>query len=114
MDVHPRSRLKFAARADICSFCCLTSIVLCLRGAHQALPVSKSLADGSTTQPIAIQLTLSDVVQPISADHIVRGIRHANQVNARAILLTIDTPGGLESSMRERSEERRVGKECRS
>jgi membrane-bound serine protease (ClpP class) len=101
MDVHPRSRLKFAARADICSFPSFIFLVLCLLGATQALAVSKNPAYGSTTQPIVIQLTLSDVVQPISADHIVRGIRHANQVNARAILLTIDTPGGLESSMRE-------------
>jgi len=41
------------------------------------------------------------MVEPVSADFVVRGIRHANQVNAQAVLIEIDTPGGLETSMRE-------------
>ena len=45
--------------------------------------------------PIVVEVTLSDVVQPVSADHIVRGIRHANEISAAAVLLTINTPGGL-------------------
>ena len=41
------------------------------------------------------------MVEPVSADFVVRGTRHANQVNAQAVLIEIDTPGGLETSMRE-------------
>lgn len=59
-------------------------------------------AQSATDQrPVAVEITLSDMVQPISAEFIKRGIRHANDIHAGAILLRLDTPGGLESSMRE-------------
>jgi membrane-bound serine protease (ClpP class) len=46
-----------------------------------------------------IRLSLEGVVDPFVADYLTRGIRDA--ADAPAILLTIDTPGGLDSSMRE-------------
>jgi membrane-bound serine protease (ClpP class) len=52
-------------------------------------------------RPVVVEVRLDSTVQPISAEYVKRGIRHANDIHAAAILLTIDTPGGLESSMRE-------------
>lgn len=55
----------------------------------------------ATPQPVVVQVDLDGVVQPISADYVVRGIEHANNINANAILLELSTPGGLGDSMRE-------------
>ncbi len=52
-------------------------------------------------RPLVVEVALDDVVQPVSAEYVKRGIRHANQIGAAAVLLTLDTPGGLEVSMRE-------------
>ena len=45
-------------------------------------------------------LRLTGVVDPFEADYITSGIRAAADDGAIAVLLTIDTPGGLDSSMR--------------
>src|SRR5205823_3265214 len=45
-------------------------------------------------------MRLSGVVDPFEADAISNGIRTAEGEHAGAFLLTIDTPGGLDSSMR--------------
>lgn len=57
------------------------------------------LAAGASAQPggPAVRLSLEGVVDPFVADYLERGI--ANADDAPAILLTIDTPGGLGSSM---------------
>src|SRR5213080_3767778 len=55
----------------------------------------------SSIPPTVVQVDLREMVEPVSAEFVVRGIRHANQVNAQAVLIEIDTPGGLETSMRE-------------
>jgi membrane-bound serine protease (ClpP class) len=47
-----------------------------------------------------VRLDLSGAVQPLSASYVVDGIRDANARHAEAVLLRIDTPGGLDSSMR--------------
>src|SRR5947208_11078693 len=55
----------------------------------------------SSMPPTVVQVDLREMVQPVTAEFVVRGIRHANQINAQAVLIEIDTPGGLETSMRE-------------
>ncbi|WP_428609254.1 NfeD family protein [Sedimenticola sp.] len=46
-------------------------------------------------------LKLDGVVGPSTADYLVRGLRQATESSAAAVLLRINTPGGLDSSMRE-------------
>ncbi len=53
------------------------------------------------TRPIVVEVNLDDVVQPVTAEYVMRGISYANQIHASAVLLDLSTPGGLESSMRE-------------
>lgn len=60
------------------------------------------LASTASAQPVEdqiIRLSLEGVVDPFVADYLRNGIEGADE--AAAILITIDTPGGLDSSMRE-------------
>ena len=50
--------------------------------------------------PTVVQVDLDQAVQPLSASYVVDGIKLAERENASAVLLRIDTPGGLDSSMR--------------
>jgi membrane-bound serine protease (ClpP class) len=58
-------------------------------------------AASSDQRPRVVQLKLSGVVDPFVANYIRGGIARAQSDGAAAVLLTIDTPGGLDSSMRE-------------
>jgi membrane-bound serine protease (ClpP class) len=48
-----------------------------------------------------VELSLTGVVDPFTANYVRDGIAGAQEQGASAVLLTIDTPGGLDSSMRE-------------
>lgn len=48
----------------------------------------------------AIILNITGPIGPATQDYIQRGINQAEKVHASAIILRIDTPGGLETSMR--------------
>src|SRR5216117_535017 len=48
-----------------------------------------------------VQIDLEDIVHPVSADYVKEGLEHAKQIGARAVILRINTPGGLIDSMRE-------------
>lgn len=56
-------------------------------------------ARAQTGQPVIASVQLTGVVDPIIADHIASAIQRANDDRDAAVLLTIDTPGGLGSSM---------------
>ena len=64
------------------------------------IAVGSARAQGQASDPV-MQLELTGVVDPFVADYIRGAIQDANDDGAPAVLLTIDTPGGLDSSMRE-------------
>jgi membrane-bound serine protease (ClpP class) len=71
-----------------------------------ALCMGAGLAGSASAQeaaapPQVIHLSLDGVVDPFMADHIEAEIADAADEGAAAVLLTIDTPGGLGSSMRQ-------------
>src|SRR6059036_1940495 len=53
-----------------------------------------------TTAPIVVQIDLNDIVHPVSATYVTDGINHAKDIGASAVILRLDTPGGLADSMR--------------
>jgi membrane-bound serine protease (ClpP class) len=63
------------------------------------LPGLISSASAQPARSEVVHLSLEGVVDPFVADYLRDGIRGAD--DAAAVLLTIDTPGGLDSSMRE-------------
>src|SRR2546425_1979866 len=51
--------------------------------------------------PTVVQISLDDIVHPVSAAYINDGLKHAGEIGARAVILRLDTPGGLVDSMRQ-------------
>jgi membrane-bound serine protease (ClpP class) len=58
-------------------------------------------ASAATSSPSVVQLQIEGVVDPLVASYVTGQLDQANTDGAPAILVTIDTPGGLDSSMRE-------------
>jgi membrane-bound serine protease (ClpP class) len=58
-------------------------------------------ADTPTTQPIVYKIEIRDTIQPISAGRLERAIDTANRNHAAALLVELDTPGGLLDSTRQ-------------
>jgi membrane-bound serine protease (ClpP class) len=58
-----------------------------------------SMVSAQPAESSVVHLSLEGVVDPFVADYLRNGIEGAD--DASAVLLTIDTPGGLDSSMRE-------------
>ncbi len=56
---------------------------------------------GWAEQPRVIVMHLDDTIQPISADYLARGLDLAAAQHASAVLIELDTPGGLIDSMRQ-------------
>jgi len=54
----------------------------------------------SAQQPLVDKLVLSDTIQPVTASELDRAIARANADGARALLIELDTPGGLLESTR--------------
>ncbi|MBK1714586.1 NfeD family protein [Rubrivivax gelatinosus] len=65
------------------------------------LLVFTALAGVAQPARTAVVLTLDGAVGPASADHLRRGLAAAQRDGATLVVLQIDTPGGLDSSMRE-------------
>ena len=55
-------------------------------------------ADGPTAQVHAVRV--AGVINPVVADFITAELDAANAGNARAFMIELDTPGGLDSAMR--------------
>ncbi len=48
-----------------------------------------------------LKITVDAPIHPISSEYIIKSIEHAEKENAGLIILVLNTPGGLDSSMRE-------------
>ncbi len=67
-----------------------------------SLLVTASLAiKAQAASPTIIVLPAKGVVNPVLADYIRRGIEQAEEDNAVALIIQLDTPGGLDTAMRD-------------
>src|SRR6267378_2312952 len=71
----------------------LTLVLLCA--------VASSSAQAPASAARIVQINLADIVHPVSAAYVKDGLNHAQDIGARAVILRLDTPGGLVDSMRE-------------
>jgi membrane-bound serine protease (ClpP class) len=56
---------------------------------------------GVASTPQVVVLHLNDTIQPISDEYLVRGLKEAEKVHAEAVLIELNTPGGLLETTRE-------------
>src|SRR2546425_2172044 len=74
----------------------IRNLTLLLLSAVASAPAQ---APGSSAK--VYQIKLADIVHPVSAAYVKDGLNHAKDIGARAVILRLDTPGGLIDSMRE-------------
>ncbi len=86
-----KTATKFCAGAG--GLCAILALSSCLQAHSQQSPRVQP-------QPTVDEFVLHDTIQPVSADELTRALDHANSDGAQALLIDMDTPGGLVDSMR--------------
>ena len=76
-------------------------LCLLLLGAGLALLVSSAAAIAASVAPPVVVAHLNGEVDPVSARYVDRVVHEAEGDHAAALVLTVDTPGGLDTSMRQ-------------
>src|SRR5207249_2721297 len=84
-------------RAPIAGLTALAALWLALRAAALTIDV----AAAAQTSPTVVVAHLSGVVNPVAAQYVHRVVGAATDQNAALLVLVIDTPGGLDTSMRQ-------------
>ncbi|MFO7983077.1 MAG: nodulation protein NfeD [Desulfuromonadales bacterium] len=62
--------------------------------------VTATTAQDNESKPVVHQIRVESVINPVTADFATSALNAANEKQADAFLLQLDTPGGLDSSMR--------------
>src|SRR5580658_6921400 len=68
--------------------------------AGAALSFAHTVSAAASTPSKIVRLQIDGEIEPILADYIVHGIDSAAEQRAQLVLITMDTPGGLDTSMR--------------
>jgi membrane-bound serine protease (ClpP class) len=84
MELSMRGKVKFALGSAL-----VLAALLCA-----------AVAPSRAAQPLVDKIVLDDTIQPVSAGELDRAIARANTDGAQALLIEMNTPGGLLDSMR--------------
>jgi membrane-bound serine protease (ClpP class) len=95
---HERKRSFYAQRAQIVAASLLLG-VLCAGAIFLLMPAVA--ADEHSSSPLVLELRLDGLVDPILATYIDEGLAEAANRHAGLVLITMDTPGGLSTSMQD-------------
>ncbi len=66
-----------------------------------AIFAAETAAAQASSHPVYIQLSIDGIVDAATADYIVKGIGLAEKENAAGVIITLQTPGGLDKAMRD-------------
>jgi membrane-bound serine protease (ClpP class) len=64
------------------------------------LLLAGGLAARAAAAPLVVELDITGVIGPAIAEYVERGLAHAERQKAEVVVLKLDTPGGLDTSMR--------------
>jgi membrane-bound serine protease (ClpP class) len=59
----------------------------------------KGISSPNTSPPQILELNINDEIEPVMAEYVDNGIEEAARRHASLVLITMDTPGGLSTSM---------------
>jgi len=55
----------------------------------------------AVAEGIAVRIEIKGAIGPATSDHLIKAIDYANEIGARLVIIEMDTPGGLDSAMRD-------------
>lgn len=103
----PIDKLKVKKPIIFCSllfavYCLLSTVIAFSENNPPSPPLSKGGHGGFSeeTRKEVMVITINGVINPVAAEYIGKSIKKANEKRAEALIIELDTPGGLDTSMR--------------
>ncbi|NIM06857.1 MAG: nodulation protein NfeD [Armatimonadetes bacterium] len=75
-------------------------IITALGAIALALYLLAGFVDAGSTRPVVYRAEIKGVINPFGARYLERAIRETERAGAAALILVLDTPGGLDTAMR--------------
>ncbi len=95
-------KMRRSTLISLMFFLLITPLFLAIHGSAISQSAGKSPLPASAAPPKQVYLAVVDAaITPVIAEYITKAIDVASQNNAEAIIIELDTPGGLVDSMRE-------------
>ncbi|HHQ14954.1 MAG TPA: nodulation protein NfeD, partial [Chromatiales bacterium] len=79
----------------------MSAILVRILGLIVMLGILPAAAGATAADGRVVNMEIRGAIGPATSDYIVRGIEHANASGASLVVIEIDTPGGLDSAMRD-------------